>query len=75
MTVCRDSDSDSCVWVCGTSRGVGTRNTQKKAVGQDTIKFLYDGHRLQNTQSPSELEMEDGDVIDAVIEQVGGQSS
>jgi small ubiquitin-related modifier len=47
----------------------------KKAIGQDTIKFLFDGERIRSEQSPRELEMSDGDMIDAVIEQVGGSQS
>lgn len=44
----------------------------KKAVSQDHLKFLYDGSRLRGEDTPEGLDMEDGDCIDAVIEQVGG---
>jgi len=36
------------------------------------VRFLFDGDRLQNTQTPKDLGMENGDEIDVVIEQVGG---
>lgn len=36
------------------------------------VRFLFDGERLHEAQSPKELGMENGDEIDVVIEQVGG---
>ena len=36
------------------------------------FRFLFDGERVQKDQSPSQLGMADGDIIDAVVEQVGG---
>jgi small ubiquitin-related modifier len=36
------------------------------------LKFIYDGERLKETDSPKMLEMEDNDEIQAVLEQVGG---
>jgi len=36
------------------------------------LRFLFDGERVQKEQTPTQLEMADGDVIDAVVEQVGG---
>ncbi|KAG0377785.1 Small ubiquitin- modifier 2 [Mortierella sp. AD032] len=43
---------------------------QGKHVG--SVRFLYDGERIQPTNTPNELEMEDGDSIDVMVEQVGG---
>ncbi|KAI8361288.1 ubiquitin-related domain-containing protein [Mortierella sp. GBAus27b] len=43
---------------------------QGKAV--NSVRFLYDGERIQPTNTPNELEMEDGDSIDVMVEQVGG---
>ncbi|KAK7440637.1 Small ubiquitinrelated modifier [Stygiomarasmius scandens] len=37
-----------------------------------TFKFIYDGKRIQATDTPAGLEMEDGDQIDAFLEQLGG---
>ena len=36
------------------------------------VRFHFDGERLRETQTPSELDMEDGDAIDVSMEQVGG---
>ncbi|KAJ3787932.1 ubiquitin-related domain-containing protein [Lentinula aff. detonsa] len=40
-----------------------------------TLKFTYDGNRIQEDQSPASLSMEDGDLIDAFLEQIGGCST
>lgn len=44
----------------------------KKGVDMGVIKFLFDGGRVTDDQSPHDLDLKDGDVIDAVIEQTGG---
>jgi small ubiquitin-related modifier len=36
------------------------------------VRFLFDGERLHENQTPKELNMENGDEIDVVIEQTGG---
>ena len=38
----------------------------------NSVRFLFDGQRLSANQTPQELEMEDGDVIDVMVEQQGG---
>jgi small ubiquitin-related modifier len=38
----------------------------------ENVRFLFDGDRLNDAQTPKELNMENGDEIDVVIEQVGG---
>ncbi|CAG8443645.1 9693_t:CDS:2 [Ambispora gerdemannii] len=43
---------------------------QGKNINQ--LRFLYDGERIQPSQTPHELDMEDGDAIDVMVEQVGG---
>jgi len=35
-------------------------------------RFLYDGKRVSGTSTPDDLEMEDNDVIEACVEQLGG---
>mmetsp|Transcript_8403 Transcript_8403/g.34112 ORF Transcript_8403/g.34112 Transcript_8403/m.34112 type:complete len:92 (-) Transcript_8403:118-393(-) len=45
---------------------------ERQAIGQDSIRFVFDGMRLNENQSPAELDMEDNDEIDAFLEQVGG---
>ena len=39
----------------------------------NNVRFLFDGERLHETQTPKELHMENGDEIDVLVEQVGGQ--
>jgi len=43
-------------------------------VGKDvnSIRFLYDGSRINDEDTPESLEMEDNDTIDVMVEQVGG---
>jgi len=45
---------------------------QRQAIDPNSIRFLYDGNRIQPEQSPKDLEMSDNDVIDAVLQQTGG---
>ncbi|RXW19028.1 hypothetical protein EST38_g6820 [Candolleomyces aberdarensis] len=46
-------------------------------VGKDvgSIRFLYDGERIQEDDTPASLDMEDNDTIDVMVEQVGGSRS
>ncbi|KII84867.1 hypothetical protein PLICRDRAFT_57377 [Plicaturopsis crispa FD-325 SS-3] len=46
-------------------------------VGKDvgSIRFLYDGARINDEDTPSSLDMEDNDTIDVMVEQVGGALS
>lgn len=44
----------------------------RQSLQMDQIRFLFDGNRLRDTQTPDELDMEDDDVIDAMLFQVGG---
>jgi len=43
-------------------------------VGKDvgSIRFLYDGSRINDDDTPTSLDMEDNDTIDVMVEQVGG---
>jgi len=43
-------------------------------VGKDigSIRFLYDGNRINESDTPDTLGMEDNDTIDVMVEQVGG---
>ncbi|KAG1721876.1 ubiquitin-like protein [Suillus lakei] len=45
-------------------------------VGKDvgSIRFLYDGSRINDDDTPASLDMEDNDTIDVMVEQVGGSS-
>jgi len=44
-------------------------------IGKDvgTIRFLYDGDRINEEDTPQSLEMEENDAIDVMVEQVGGR--
>eukprot|EP00798_Chlamydomonas_sp_ICE-L_P027020 gene27020-2247_t len=44
----------------------------KKAIDSSTIRFMFDGNRIQKDSTPQELEMEDSDIVDALVEQIGG---
>eukprot|EP00740_Mantoniella_antarctica_P006241 CAMPEP_0181363246 /NCGR_PEP_ID=MMETSP1106-20121128/8588_1 /TAXON_ID=81844 /ORGANISM="Mantoniella antarctica, Strain SL-175" /LENGTH=93 /DNA_ID=CAMNT_0023477555 /DNA_START=41 /DNA_END=322 /DNA_ORIENTATION=- len=44
----------------------------RKALSSDSVRFLFDGQRINPNMTPKDLEMEDGDSIDAMMEQVGG---
>ncbi|KAL4440710.1 hypothetical protein ABPG77_000419 [Micractinium sp. CCAP 211/92] len=45
---------------------------QKKSVDPGQVRFVYDGNRLNPTSTPADVEMEEGDTIDAFLEQIGG---
>jgi len=47
-------------------------NKVGKEVG--SIRFLYDGTRINDDDTPNSLEMEDNDTIDVMVEQVGGSA-
>ncbi|KAH0468991.1 hypothetical protein IEQ34_002223 [Dendrobium chrysotoxum] len=44
----------------------------RQSENANAIVFLYDGHRLRGDETPESLEMEDGDEIDAMLHQTGG---
>ncbi|BDA49133.1 probable small ubiquitin-related modifier 1 [Coccomyxa sp. Obi] len=44
----------------------------KRSVDVSAIRFLYDGARLDGSSTPGDQGMEDNDVIDCVLEQIGG---
>eukprot|EP01068_Selenidium_serpulae_P017760 Selendium_serpulae@DN6405_c0_g1_i2.p2 len=39
------------------------------------VRFIYDGERISGEQTPAELNIEDGEIIDAMIQQTGGSDS
>ncbi|KAI5683242.1 hypothetical protein M9H77_04470 [Catharanthus roseus] len=45
-----------------------------QSVDSNLITFLFDGSPLRGEQTPKELEMEDGDEIDAMKHQTGGSN-
>ncbi len=44
----------------------------KKAVDQQQVRFVFDGRRVSPNSTPADMAMEDGDTIDAFLEQIGG---
>ena len=44
---------------------------QRQGINAASVRFLFDGQRLNPQQTPQELEMEDGDVVDVMVEQQG----
>lgn len=37
-----------------------------------SVRFMLDGNRVEDHHTPDDLDLEDGDTIDAMIQQVGG---
>ncbi len=44
----------------------------REGLPHDGVRFLFDGERLNRDQTPGELGMNDGEEIDALVEQTGG---
>ena len=44
---------------------------QRQGVAMESVRFLFDGSRINPTQSPESLDMESGDIIDVMYAQVG----
>jgi small ubiquitin-related modifier len=44
----------------------------KLTLDKNAVRFKFDGANILGTQTPDGLEMEDGDVIDVVMSQIGG---
>ncbi|CAB4379427.1 small ubiquitin-related modifier [Rhizophagus irregularis] len=46
--------------------------SERNGLSIGTLRFLYDGFRIKNDDTPESLEMENGDAIDVMVEQTGG---
>lgn len=44
----------------------------KKHLALAQLRFLYEGERLKQDQCPEDVGMEDGDIIDCTMQQIGG---
>ena len=44
----------------------------RMALSKASVRFLYDGNRVNGIDTAETLEMEDGDIIDVVLQQTGG---
>lgn len=51
---------------------VFTTYAHRKGVDVSALRFLLDGERIKDDQTPKTLELEDNDQIDCMLEQVGG---
>ena len=45
----------------------------RAGVDISAVRFMFDGSRVREDMTAEQLEMEDGDEIDVMAEQVGGQ--
>ena len=52
-----------------------TAYCERKQLSPTSIRFLFEGQRVQDEQTPDTLAMEDNDVIDALAQQTGGSQS
>ena len=48
---------------------------QRQGVSEQSVRFLFEGARLDAMQTPASLGMEEGDIIDVVLAQTGGSNS
>ncbi|KAG2451684.1 hypothetical protein HYH02_003464 [Chlamydomonas schloesseri] len=48
---------------------------QKKGVGEGHYRFVFDGQRVGNDVTAAEAGLEDGDTLDAFVEQQGGAAA
>jgi small ubiquitin-related modifier len=46
--------------------------SKRKGIERTSMRFTYEGERLQDTDTPAKLEMEENDQIDVFQEQTGG---
>jgi hypothetical protein len=74
LTVKDQSGGEVAFKVRNTTRFIKLMRAYAAKVGADlqSIRFLFDGARIQEDATPEQLEMEDGDVIDAMVAQTGG---
>lgn len=45
---------------------------KRKSIEESSVRFLYDGERIDPSKSATDLDMEDDDIIDALVQQTGG---
>ncbi|KAF2073662.1 hypothetical protein CYY_005012 [Polysphondylium violaceum] len=49
--------------------------SSKKGVNPSSLRFLYEGNRIDYENTPKQLNMENDDIIDVTIMQVGGSNN
>jgi len=45
---------------------------ERQGKASNSVRFLFDGSRVQPTDSPDTLDMQDGDTLEVHQEQIGG---
>ncbi len=45
---------------------------KRQGLNPSTVRFTFDGNRISGNETAEQLDMEDQDVIDAMVEQTGG---
>ena len=45
---------------------------QRQGFSANQCRFIFDGERIKDDDTPTNLEMENGDEIDVMVEQTGG---
>ena len=46
---------------------------QRQGLSNNQCRFIFDGERIKDDDTPDNLEMENGDEIDVMVEQTGGK--
>lgn len=49
-----------------------TAYCERQGKAPNSVRFLYDGQRIDGELTPQDFNMEDDDIIDAELEQIGG---
>jgi small ubiquitin-related modifier len=49
-----------------------TAYCSRKGLDEKSVRFVFDGQRLNEQSTPAEMDMQSDDVIDVVVEQLGG---
>ena len=44
---------------------------ERQGKSLQSVRFLFDGKRIEAHNTPNELEIEEGDIIEATVEQQG----
>ena len=47
----------------------------RQGIQASQCRFIFDGERLKEDDTPEKLEMENGDSIDVMVEQTGGSQA
>ena len=53
-------------------RKIFTAYCERLGKTMNDVRFMWDGRRVEADQTPNELDLEDGDRIEAMVEQLGG---